>query len=260
MLRILLGLVFLLVASQPLRASLENEESMAADRPGTELRIAVASNFAATARALAEAYALLSNDTVHFLVGATGKHASQIVYGLDVDVFLAADLARPKFLEDNGHAILGSRSTYAIGRLGLWSKEPSLVDDEGDVLSSNNFNHLAIANPKTAPYGVAAMQVLSKLGVSPTIVKGESVGQAYLFANSGHAELALIAYAQVKQLTMGSHWLVPENLHHVIEQQLVLIKNSVAAQEFLVFLGSEPALTIIENYGYQRPNSHTANP
>jgi molybdate transport system substrate-binding protein len=135
----------------------------------------------------------------------------------------------------------------------LWSKDPSLVDDRGDILRSTNFKHLAIANPKTAPYGVAAMQVLSRLRISPNLVNGESVGQAFLFANSGNAELALIALAQLKNLNVGSHWLVPNDFHKTIEQQSVLIKESAAARNFLDFLSSETALTIIESYGYHRP-------
>ena len=220
----------------------------------SELRLAVASNFAATARVLVDEYSAASGDYIVLLVGSTGKHTAQIQHGLKVDIFLAADSVRPKFLEDNGFAVAGSRSSYAIGRLALWSRNPLLVDANGDVLASSKFKRLAIANPKTAPYGVAAQQLLTALGVSPSLVNGESVGQAFQFANSGAAELALLAFAQVKDLTFGSQWLVPENLHQPIEQQLVLVQDSPSAREFLRFLSSEQALKIIESHGYGRPS------
>jgi molybdate transport system substrate-binding protein len=217
-----------------------------------EVKVAVASNFASTARVLIEQYSTLSDDQIVLLVGSTGKHTAQIQYGLPVDVFLAADAARPKLLEDSGVVVKGSRQTYAIGRLALWSKNPSLVDATGGILSSSTFNRLAIANPKTAPYGRAASQVLLKLRLQPSLVYGESVAQAFQFAYSGGADLAMLAFSQVKDLQQGSFWLVPSRLHSPIEQQLVLISDAQPARDFIKFLLSDQALVIIESHGYTR--------
>ena len=213
----------------------------------------MASNFAATARALVQKYSQLSDDKIVLLVGSTGKHTVQIQYGLPVDIFLAADAARPKFLEGRDFTVPGWRQTYAVGRLALWSKDPSLVDAKGDVLRSSTFKRLAIANPKTAPYGVAASQVLFSLGLQPSLVYGESVAQAFQFANSGGAELALLALSQVKDLKQGSFWLVPSELHRPIDQQLVLLTDNQPARDFVNFLAGEQALLIIELHGYTRP-------
>ncbi|MFT6408928.1 MAG: molybdate transport system substrate-binding protein [Arenicella sp.] len=218
-----------------------------------EVKVAVASNFASTARALVEQYSKLSDDDIVLLVGSTGKHTSQIQYGLPADVFLAADSARPKLLEDLGLTVPGSRHTYAIGRLVLWSKDSSLVDPQGQVLGSSIFKRLAIANPKTAPYGAAANQVLLNLGFQPSLVYGESVAQAFQFANSGAAELAMLALSQVKNLQQGSFWLVPSDLHLPIEQQLVLLNNLKPARDFVDFLATEQGLSIIQSHGYARP-------
>ena len=220
-----------------------------------EVKVAVASNFAATARALVKEYALVSHDSIRLLVGSTGKHTSQIQHGLRVDVFLAADSARPKLLEQSGHAVEGSRFTYATGRLALWSKDSLLVDAKGEILRSPDFKHLAIANPRTAPYGIAAKEVLSTLSIAPKLVYGESVGQAFQFASSGSAELALIAYSQVKNLNSGSYWLVPSELHQAIEQQAVLLSDSSASKKFIRFLKSEAALSLIASHGYLRPQT-----
>jgi molybdate transport system substrate-binding protein len=218
-----------------------------------QIKVAVASNFASTAEVLVAKYAELSDDKIVLLVGSTGKHTAQIQYGLPVDVFLAADSAMPSLLEGSGLVVEGSRQTYALGRLALWSKDPLLVDANGAVLTTSAFKRLAIANPKTAPYGRAASQVLSNLGIQPSVVYGESVAQAFQFANSGGAELALLALSQVIDLQQGSFWLVPSELHSPIEQQLVLLNDVQSARNFISFLLSEQALSIIESHGYTRP-------
>jgi len=217
------------------------------------VKVAVASNFAVTAQALVALYLNESDDDIVLLIGSTGKHTSQIRHGLAVDVFLAADSDRPALLEKSGLVIEGSRFTYALGRLALWSLDPSMVDASGEVLKSSNFNYLAIANPKIAPYGVAAKEVLAAMAISPNLVYGESVGQAFQFASSGNAELALVAFAQVKGLSTGSQWLVPNKLHQTIKQQAVLLNDTESARRFIKFLKSEAALTLIETHGYLRP-------
>lgn len=226
---------------------------IASPASAAQLRVAVASNFAATAHALVEEYSLLSDDSITVLVGSTGKHTSQIRYGLKADVFLAADSVRPKLLEESGFAIMGSRFTYAVGRLALWSPDASSIKNNGIALMSPALKHVAVANPKIAPYGVAAKQVLSKLDVAPMLVYGESVGQAFQFASSGSAELALVAYAQIKNLNSGSFWLVPDDLHQTIEQQAVALNNTASTNSFMRFLKSDAALELIESHGYLRP-------
>ena len=218
-----------------------------------ELRVAVASNFASTASALINQYSQISNDSVVMLVGSTGKHFSQIQFGLEIDVFLAADEQRPRLLEDAGVAVHGSRFTYAVGRLALWGSNESLIEDRDAAFNSPLLKYLAVANPKTAPYGLAATQVLSNLGVEVNLVYGESVGQALQFASSGGAELAFVAYSQVKNLKHGSFWLVPSDLHQPIEQQAVALNNKPAVNRFMQFLKSETALTLIESHGYRQP-------
>jgi len=218
-----------------------------------QVRVAVASNFASTAEVLVAKYAQLSGDQIVLLVGSTGKHTAQIQYGLPVDVFLSADSEMPNLLEDKGLVVDGSRQTYALGRLALWSKDPQRVDPNGEVLTASAFKRLAIANPKTAPYGRAARQVLSNLAIQPKLIYGESVAQAFQFAHSGGAEIALLALSQVINFQQGSYWLVPSELHSPIEQQLVLLNDVPAAHDFIKFLLSEQALSIIELHGYTRP-------
>jgi len=174
-------------------------------------------------------------------------------------VFLAADKERPELLEKKGLAVQDSRFTYAVGRLALWSRDPLMVDNKGAVLGSTNYRHLAIANPKTAPYGAAAEELLSNMELTPNLVFGESVGQAYQFASSGSAQLALIAYSQIKTLDSGSYWLVPADLYQAIEQQAVLLTNTRSAKNFVRFLQSETARTLIASHGYLTPKNPGLN-
>lgn len=219
------------------------------------LRVAVASNFASTAAELFADFEQRSGVKIVALVGSTGKHAAQIQRGLLVDVFLAADSARPQWLLDNGLGVEGSRITYARGRLALFS----VTHADIDVTTLNRINNLqlAIANPKTAPYGQAAIEFLESqyLGINSVlrIVKGESVAQAFQFAASGAADAALIAYSQIKKIKHGSYWLVPSNLHKPINQQALLIRKSEQALTFLSYLQSNVALSIIKSSGYEAP-------
>jgi len=222
-----------------------------------ELKVAVASNFAVTAQRLVDEYVKGSDDKVVILLGSTGKRAAQIQYGLAVDVFLAADQQRPQMLEQKGFAVAGSGFDYALGQLVLWSKDASLIDQTGDVLAQANFNHLAIANPKLAPYGQAALQALEQLGVrsrlESKLVRGDSVAQVFQFVSSGNAELGLLALAQIQRINSASYWLLPSSLYAPIVQSGVVIKESASASAFVDFLQSETALLLIEQQGYLRP-------
>ena len=227
------------------------------ERDSSSLRIAVASNFYATAKLLIERYQRSSSTELSLLVASTGKHTAQIQYGLAVDLFLAADQHSPSILEKAGFAVPGTRFNYASGRLVLWSADASLVDANGQVLVDEEFAHIAIANPKLAPYGRAAMQLLSNKGVieqmAAKLVRGDSIGQAFQFVSSGNAEIGLLAYSQILSLAQGSYWLVPSDLHEPILQTGVIIKDSQAVRNLVAFLQSEEALSLIEAQGYSRP-------
>ena len=178
--------------------------------------VAVAANFAAPMARIAEDFTAATGHTLKLSSGATGKFYAQIVAGAPFEVLLAADDETPKKLVDEGHAVAGSHFTYAIGRLVLWSATPGFVDDQGAVLAPGRFAHLAIANPKVAPYGAAAMEVLRARGLAdalaPKLVTGESIAQAFQFVSTGNAELGFVALSQVQvpgKPAAGSHWLVP---------------------------------------------------
>lgn len=226
-----------------------------------EVSVAVAANFSAPMQKIAAAF---EQDTGHKAVlsfGSTGKFYAQIKNGAPFQVLLSADDETPLKLEREGFAQSGSRFTYATGRLVLWSKAPGLVDDKGSVLKAGNFERLAIADPKLAPYGAAAMQALTKLGLSGSLsaklVTGESVGQAYQFVSTGNAALGFVALSQVmvnQKITEGSAWVVPATLHDPLLQDAVLLnpgKGVAAAQALLDYLKSDKARSIIQSYGYE---------
>ena len=225
-----------------------------------EVQVAVAANFVPTFKEIAAEFEKTSKHTVQINAGSSGKFYAQIKNGAPFEVFLSADDERPKLLEDEGLGVKGSRFTYAVGRLVLWSQDPALVTGE-DTLRNGTFKHLAIANPKTAPYGAAAMQAMMKLGVweslQPRIVMGENLGQTSGFLESGNAELGFIALSQVldeKLKGKGSRWDVPESLHEPIQQDAVLLtkgQSNPAAKALMEFMHSPQARSIIERYGYQ---------
>jgi len=225
--------------------------------PGAEVRVAVASNFAEPARAIAEGFEQASGHAVALSFGSTGKLYAQIRNGAPFQVFLAADVERPRLLEEQGVALPGSRFAYAMGHLVLWSPMPGYVDPAGKVLAAGDFRHLAIANPKLAPYGRAAREVLKHLGLwevlQARLVRGDNIGQTFQFVQSGNAELGLVAWSQVRrsgQPPFGSWWDVPRAFYSPIEQQAVLLADDAAARAFLTYLRGAEARAIIRSYGY----------
>jgi len=225
-----------------------------------EVQIAVAANFSAPIKEIAAEF---EKDTGHKLIaslGPTGGFYTQIHNGAPFEVFLSADDATPERLEKEGAIVPGSRFTYAIGKLVLWSAKPGYVDGKGEVLKKNAFKHLAIANPKTAPYGAAAIQVLAKLGlgeaVKPKLVEGANIAQAHQFVSTGNAELGFVALSQVSKdgkLTEGSGWTVPADLHDPIRQDAVILakgKDNPAAQALVDYLKGPKAAQVIKAYGY----------
>lgn len=225
-----------------------------------EVQVAVAANFAGPLAKIGEGFATATGHTLKLSSGATGKFYAQIVAGAPFEVLIAADDETPRKLVAEGHAVAGSSFTYAVGRLVLWSAQPGFVDDQGAVLASGRFTHLAIANPKVAPYGVAALEVLKARGlaaaITPRLVTGESISQAYQFVATGNAELGFVALSQVAppgKPVAGSYWLVPQELHGEIRQDAVLLKpgaNNPAATALLDYLKSDAARAVIRDYGY----------
>ena len=224
--------------------------------------VAVASNFAPALNALIAEFESTSGHALRVAAGSTGKLYAQIVQGAPFDVFLAADQARPRQLENSLHAVKGSRFTYARGRLALVSWD-ALDEIAPEILRSTPFRRFAIANPKTAPYGVAAIEVLRALEltelIEPKLVRGENVGQALAFVASGNAEYGLVALSVVRGGAFhGSLWKVPAALHSPISQDAVLLeraRDNPAANGFLSYLRSEGARQRIAAMGY---DTHSA--
>ncbi len=228
-----------------------------------EIYVAVASNFTEPMKQLTQLFQQSSGHQVIVSVGSTRQLYSQIKNGGPFQIFLSADLTHPQKLVAEELAVKGTVFIYAIGKLVLWSQDAHLIDAEGKVLKIGQFNHLALANPKTAPYGMAAQQTLKRLGLWQTLqnklVQGNNITQAYQFIATGNAELGFIALSQYQAVTKespGSHWLVPESLYEAILQGAVLLKtgeNNLAAKAFIAFLGSPQARPVIESYGYVVP-------
>ena len=225
-----------------------------------ELRVAAASNFAAAITAIAEKFEADTAQEVTLIFGSTGKHYAQIINGAPYDLFFAADAARPKLLEKEGFALRDSRFTYALGKLVLWSPRKNYIDPDGRILENGNFRHLAIANPRLAPYGEAARQVLQARGLwndqDKRVVRGENIAQAFQFVRSGNAELGFVAWSQVKhagKAKEGSYWSIPQSLYAPIEQQAVLLRDREAARSFILFVRSAQGARIIREHGYGIP-------
>jgi molybdate transport system substrate-binding protein len=221
-----------------------------------EVHVAVAANFTGAAKAIAEKFEAATGDTAVLSFGSTGQLFTHISQGAPFDVFLAADQARPEKAVADGLAVAGSRFTYATGKIVLYSTDPALVTGEA-TLADGSFEKLAIANPRTAPYGAAALQAMKGLGVyedlEPKIVQGTSIAQTYQFVASGSAEIGFVALSQLADVTGGSRWPVPQKLYDTISQDAVLLTSAAddpAAKGFISFLKGPGARAVIEQYGY----------
>ena len=224
------------------------------------ISVAVAANFTAPMQKIAQAFAQDTGHQARLAFGSTGALYAQIKNGAPFDLLLAADDETPERLDKEGLGVVGTRFTYAVGKLVLWSKDAALVDAQGEVLRTGSFDKLAIANPKTAPYGAAALQTLTALGLAQglqaKLVQGESVGQTLQFVSSGNAALGFVALSQVGvdgKISQGSAWVVPEALYAPLKQDVLLLKggkDKPAAQALLRYLRGERARTILKSYGY----------
>ena len=219
-----------------------------------ELLIAVAANFAAPAQEIASAFDAETSGQTKISLGATGLLYAQIAQGAPFDVFLAADQARPDQAVAAGLAFEDSQTTYAWGRLALFSVT---LDPGPDILRHTPLSRLAIANPATAPFGVAALEVLDQLNIQPpypfTILRGANAGQAFQFTVTGNAEAGFVSLSHALTAETGRFWIVPQTMHRPIAQDAVVLRRSrvpADAQAFVQFLSSPPAAAIIEKYGY----------
>jgi molybdate transport system substrate-binding protein len=229
-----------------------------------EVRVAVAANFLTTLNEIITNFQADTGHTVVVSAGSSGKPYAQIKNGAPFELFFSADAKRPQLLEEEGLAVKGSRFVYAMGRLTLWSPDPNVVNGDGQtVLSKGSFEHLALANPKTAPYGMAAEQTLKKLDLwesyKDRMVQGENIGQTFQFVFSKNAPLGFVALSQVldpKINGAGSRWDVPTTFHDPLEQEAVLLmtgRNHAGAQALLDYVKGDKSRAIIERFGYGLP-------
>lgn len=225
--------------------------------------VAVASNFSKPMTEIAAEFEKTTGHTAKLSFGSSGKFVSQLENGAPFEVLLSADETGPVKLEQAGLAVPGSHFTYALGKLALWSSMPSYVDDQGKILATGGFKHLALADPKLAPYGAAAVEVLKSLNLqnklSPLFVLGENIAQTHQFISTGNAELGFVALSQVIEngkIAVGSGWIIPAERYAPIRQSATLLTHGAenpAAPALLDYLKSAPALAIIEKYGYGLP-------
>ena len=225
-----------------------------------EVQVAVAANFLAPLQEIAKSFEKETGHQTLITSGATGQLFTQIQHGAPFEVMISADAKTPKKLVKNELALADSQFTYARGKLVLWSVDPAVVDASGAVLKSDKFKHLAIANPKTAPYGTAAMEALDKLGLTASLksklVEGDNISQAKQFVDTGNAEVGFVALSQIYKngkITKGSAWVVPLDLYAPIYQDAVLLKkgeDNPAATALLNYLKSDKAKAIMTTYGY----------
>ncbi|MDY6814811.1 MAG: molybdate ABC transporter substrate-binding protein [Pseudomonadota bacterium] len=243
--------------------------TVAASTSAETLTAAVAANFTGTMQKLMPLFEQQTGHQVRASYGSTGKLYAQIRQGAPFDVFLAADRHRPELLEQQELGVAGSRFTYARGRLALWSRSLDAFNDPEAYLAASTGPRLAIGNPRTAPYGVAAMEVLDALGLKSTVrhrlVRGDSIAQTFQFVATGNAEAGFVALAQLRARDgeSGASWVVPTSLHQPIDQQAILLarsKHPETARAWLEFLGSNEARAIIEKDGYDTGGTRSADP
>ena len=228
-----------------------------------EAVIAVAANFSAPMQQIASLFQKDTGHTMKLSFGATGAIYAQIKNGAPFDVFLSADQSTAQKLALEGLAVPNSRFTYATGQLALWSKQKDLVDGKGQILKSNSIQRIAVANPKLAPYGAAALETITRLGLlnelQPKLVQGDNISQTYQFVFTQNAPIGFVASSQIyanDAITSGSAWIVPSHLYKPIAQDAILLRkgsDNAAAKALMLYLKGDKARQIIKSYGYLVP-------
>ena len=230
-----------------------------------ELNVAVAANFFGTLQKLAPKFEQASGNKLLLSSGSSGQFYTQIRQGAPFDVLLSADSDRPRQLETEGLGVAGSRFTYAIGTLVLWSPKADVVDRDGKVLRGGAYRMIGIADPHNAPYGAAAQQVLTALGLweqlnqDKKLAVGENINQAWQFAATGNVDMAFVALSQVSDSNAisGSYWLPPQALYTPLTQDAVILTRTgkrALADAFLKWLRQDPqAIAAIKAAGYHVP-------
>ena len=228
-----------------------------------EAVLAVAANFSAPMQQIATLFQKDTGHTMKLSFGATGAIYAQIKNGAPFDVFLSADQSTAQKLALEGMAVPNSRFTYATGQLALWSKQKDLVDSNGQILKSNSIQRVAVANPKLAPYGAAALETITSLGLlndlQPKLVQGDNISQTYQFVFTQNAPIGFVALSQIYAngtMTSGSAWIVPSHLYKPIEQDAILLQkglDNAAAKALMLYLKGEKARQVIRSYGYLVP-------
>jgi len=224
------------------------------------VNIAVAANFAATLERVKPELERVSGQKINIISGSSGRHYAQIMNGGPFDLFLSADATRPAALERAGRISSTDRRVYALGRLALWSRDSTLISGVHALENLNSTQRIAIANPKLAPYGIAAIEALEHAGLharlQDQLVMGENVGQAFQFAYSGSAALGFLAYSQVLSAPEpGSFALIPDNAYTPIVQEMALLKPTAAARILFAYLSSPAMTAILEEAGYYSPTA-----
>lgn len=228
-----------------------------------EAVLAVAANFSAPMQQIATLFQKDTGHTIKLSFGATGAIYAQIKNGAPFDVFLSADQSTAQKLALEGMAVPNSRFTYATGQLTLWSKQKDLVDGNGQILKSNSIQRIAVANPKLAPYGAAALETITRLGLlnelQPKLVQGDNISQTYQFVFTQNAPIGFVALSQIyanDAITSGSAWIVPSHLYKPIAQDVILLRkgsDNAAAKALMLYLKGDKARQIIKSYGYLVP-------
>tara|TARA_R110002073_G_scaffold116174_11_gene254481 strand:- start:3719 stop:4486 length:768 start_codon:yes stop_codon:yes gene_type:complete len=227
-----------------------------------QLTVAVASNFAPVMKAIVPSFEQQTGHQVKLIFASSGKIYAQIRHGAPYDMFFSADQKTPQALERDGETLSGSRLTYAIGRLTLWSPKTGLALNDGQILADDQIKKLAIANPRLAPYGLAAQEVLQALGlwdkVTPRLVRGENIAQTYHFVSSSNADLGFVALSQVRQNGAGTCWIIPDSLYSPLRQDAVILKHAgqnPAAPALLAYLQQPDVRRTLKAFGYRLPET-----
>ena len=225
--------------------------------------VAVAANFSAPMQQIAALFQKETGHQIKLSFGASGGIYAQIKNGAPFDLFLSADQLTPQKLEAEALGVPNSRFTYATGQLVLWSKQEGLVDAKGHVLQNKSIQRIALANPKLAPYGAAAIETMTNLGLlkelQSKLVQGDNIAQTYQFVSTQNAQIGFVALSQVfanGKITSGSAWIVPGNLHQPIQQDVILLRkgqDNKAATALLLYLKGEQAKKIMKSFGYLSP-------